>query len=174
MRVGAEYAAAASGDEGLAQAIGLNVAMLRAREAALFGPRLHASLLVPHSVTASGVSVDLRGARFAAGGAYERKLSARTWAPAELGFALDVIRFRAESFPNASFHADSGATDVRPLAYARGGVRFDVGPIGLSIAAGLDVDFVRAHYDVATTGAASPSSRRGSCDRASSREHRGD
>jgi hypothetical protein len=149
LRVGAEYAATAAGDEGLAQAIGLNVAMLRERA---FGPRLHASLLVPHSVSASGVSVDLRGARFGAGGAYERRLSARVWAPAELGFALDVVRFRAERFPDPSFHADRGATDVRPLAYVRAGVRFDVGPIGLGLAAALDVDFVRAHYDVEDNG----------------------
>jgi hypothetical protein len=152
VRVGAEYAAIVSGDEGVSQAVGADVAALRAHGASALGPRLRAAVLVPHAVSTSGVTLDLRGTRFGLGAALDRKVGSRVRIPAEIGVALDVVRYRASAFVDPSYRADAGGTDVRPLAYARCGVRVDFGGVGFGVAAVGFVDLVRAHYDVVDNG----------------------
>lgn len=152
MRVGAEYAATAGGDEGVSQTVGADVAALYQHGDWKLGPRARAAVIVPHEVTTSGVTLDLHGASFATSASLVRKVRAHVSVPAEVGVALDIVRYRASAFADPSFHAGAGGSDVRPLAYARCGVRIDVGTIALDLVAIGDVDFVHAHYDVANDG----------------------
>jgi hypothetical protein len=152
LRVGAEYVASVAGDEGVGQSVGAHVAALHERGAYRLGARLRAAVLVPREVTSSGVTLGLRGTSFALGAALDGKVGARLWIPAELGLALDVVRYRTDAINDPTYRADAGGTDVRPVAYSRCGISVDVGGVSLGVAALIDIDLVHAHYDLSDNG----------------------
>jgi hypothetical protein len=114
--------------------------------------RAKAAVLVPHAISTSDVTLDLRGTSFGLGGALDRKIGSRVWIATELGLTLDVVRYRASAFVDPSYRAEAGGSDVRPVAYTRCGVRVDLGAVSFGVAAAFAVDLVRAHYDVVDNG----------------------
>jgi len=149
---GFEYTARFDGDEGVANVVGVAVSALQQGRSSELGGRLRAGLVLPRQTTQSGVELDTQGETFSLGVAAARKVGSRTWIPGEIGFGLDVVRYRTGALANPSFQPTPGGVDVRPVAYARCGARFDLGAVNLGIDAVLDVELVRAHYDVSEDG----------------------
>ena len=155
-RIGSEYAATFDGDAGVAQKLGATASALWRRDDTTFGTRFHLGVLLPHDTTVSGVELDLEGASTGLGATYERKVSKHASIPAEVGFGLDVVRYRTGMLANPIFLPTAGGYDVQPLAFARTGVHLELGGLSVGIEAILDVQLRHTHYDVSEGGAQMP------------------
>jgi hypothetical protein len=151
VRVGAEYDLSFSGDAGTTHAVAAAFDAMSLASDRELGGRMRAALLFPHEVEKSGTALDLRGLRFDAGGVVAKRISAKLWIPAELGASVATVMYRTGAVATG-FKAKSGATDIEPLIYGRGGVRYELGAVRVGVEALLTMHVLRTHYDVSENG----------------------
>jgi hypothetical protein len=143
-----EYTVRARGDEGLAQGPGAALGVSWPGHFVQLGTALHGGALLPNRPVQSGVELQLVGATVGLGFSAMRAVSRRVQLTGELGPGLDFVHYGVASSSDPSLRAGGAHLDVRPLAYARLGVRFRLGFTDLGVSALVAVQFLRAHYDV--------------------------
>ncbi len=148
IRAGFEYWARYQGDEGLANGPGATFGIFASPSPHELGARLHAGLLLPRRLDATGVEIELRGASFALAMAVDVKAARNFWLSMEAGPGLDVVSYDTVSLEDSKLQPHSGDVDLRPLAFASFGLRAKLGSVNLGAAALLAVQLVRTHYDV--------------------------
>ncbi len=150
--VGLEYTARLAGPEGLYHGPGLDFALVAKQRRLELGGRGHAQWLIPREVENSGVTLELRGAALGLGAFVARQLSDHVWATGELGAGFDLVEYRALSLGDPSLEPTATSSEIRPLSYARAGLRAGLGVVSVSCALLLAVQFLSTHYDAADAG----------------------
>jgi hypothetical protein len=112
------------------------------------GGRLHAGLLLPQTLEASGVELELRGLSFALGATLAQQRAEHWWLVVEAGPGLEVVEYRTTDVSDPTLRASPGGTDLRPFAQLSGGARVELASLTLSAMAALAVHFTSPHYDI--------------------------
>jgi len=145
--LGAGYFARFAGDEGTTHALSTSLGVGHPVGRFMVLGRVEAALLLPHRASANGLTLDLRGASFAAGALLVHELFDRTWGAVELGAGADVVNYRALAVDDPALQVDADETEARPFLRLRAGAARALGPVSLGVGAGVALQLLRTHYD---------------------------
>jgi hypothetical protein len=147
-RTGIFYGVRARGDEGAAHGPGATFALVVQRSHQLFGGRLRAQLLLPHTSERRDIELSLRGYSLSVGPWLERRVRERVWVSSELSAGVDVIRFAASARDDSSWQTSTPAWELRPLLTASAGVHTELGFVQVGVVAQVSVQLLKTSYEV--------------------------